>query len=55
MYNNAYVLNVFSKKCYRRFNMKIASSTGEIDKRTINGNNGVKRGKDKKKRKRKTG
>ncbi|QPD96166.1 hypothetical protein [Enterobacter phage N5822] len=35
--------------------MKIAASTGEIDKRTINGNNGVKRGKDKKKRKRKTG
>ena len=35
--------------------MNIAASTGEIDKRTINGNNGVKRGKDKKKRKRKTG
>lgn len=31
-------------------NIKIAASTGEIDKRTINGNNGVKRGKDIKRR-----
>ena len=34
---------------------RIAASTGEVDKRTLNGNNGTKRGKDKKKRKRKTG
>lgn len=31
-------------------NIRIAESTGEIDKRCINGNNGTKRGKDKKKR-----
>ncbi|AKJ74038.1 transcriptional regulator [Salmonella phage 36] len=30
--------------------IKIAASTGEIDKRTINGNNGVRRGKDRKRR-----
>lgn len=30
---------------------KIAVSTGEIDKRTLNGNNGVKRGRDRRKRK----
>lgn len=36
-------------------NKRIAVSTGEVDKRTINGNNGTKRGKDKKPRKRKTG
>ncbi|WEY17688.1 putative transcriptional regulator [Vibrio phage Vc1] len=30
---------------------KIAASTGEIDKRCINGNNGTRRGKDKKQRK----
>lgn len=34
---------------------RIAVSTGEVDKRTINGNNGTRRGKDKKPRKRKTG
>ena len=34
---------------------RIAASTGKIDKRTINGNNGTRRGKDKKKRKRPTG
>lgn len=34
---------------------RIAVSTGKIDKRTINGNNGTRRGKDKKKRKRPTG
>jgi hypothetical protein len=34
---------------------RIAVSTGEVDKRTVNGNNGTRRGKDKKKRKRKTG
>ena len=34
---------------------RIAVSTGEVDKRTLNGNNGTRRGKDKKKRKRKTG
>ncbi|HAK2374339.1 TPA: hypothetical protein H1940_004771 [Salmonella enterica] len=30
--------------------IRIAASTGEIDKRTINGNNGVRRGKDRKRR-----
>ena len=34
---------------------RIAVSTGEVDKRTINGNNGTRRGKDKKQRKRNTG
>ncbi|MCF0178656.1 MAG: transcriptional regulator [Bacteroidales bacterium] len=34
---------------------KIASSTGEIDKRTTNGNNGTSRGEDKKPRKRPSG
>ena len=34
---------------------RIAVSTGEIDKRTINGNNGTRRGKDKKPRKHRTG
>lgn len=34
---------------------RIAVSTGEVDKRTINGNNGTRRGKDKKKRKNRTG
>lgn len=34
---------------------RIAVSTGEVDKRTINGNNGTRRGKDKKPRRRKTG
>ena len=29
---------------------RIAASTGEVDKRTINGNNGTRRGKDKKPR-----
>lgn len=33
----------------------IAVSTGEIDKRTLNGNNGTRRGEDKKPRKRPTG
>ena len=33
---------------------RIAVSTGEIDKRTINGNNGTRRGKDKKPRKHRT-
>lgn len=33
----------------------IAASTGEVDKRTINGNNGTRRGPDKKPRKKKTG
>lgn len=36
-------------------NKRIAVSTGEIDKRTLNGNNGTRRGKDKAPRKRKTG
>ena len=34
---------------------RIAVSTGEIDKRTLNGNNGTRRGKDKKPRKPPTG
>lgn len=34
---------------------RIAVSTGEIDRRTLNGNNGTRRGKDKKPRKKKTG
>lgn len=34
---------------------RIAVSTGEVDKRTINGNNGTSRGADKKPRKRPTG
>lgn len=34
---------------------RIAVSTGQVDKRTVNGNNGTRRGKDKKPRKRKTG
>lgn len=34
---------------------RIAVSTGEVDKRTINGNNRTKRGPDKQPRKRKTG
>lgn len=34
---------------------RIAASTGKIDKRTLNGNNGTRRGKDRKPRKRKTG
>lgn len=36
-------------------NVRIAASTGQVDKRTINGNNGTRRGKDKKQRKPKTG
>ena len=36
-------------------NSRIAVSTGQIDKRTINGNNGTRRGKDKKPRRPKTG
>ncbi|QGF21250.1 transcriptional regulator [Citrobacter phage HCF1] len=32
-------------------NKRVAASTGEIDKRCINGNNGTRRGKDKKQRK----
>lgn len=35
--------------------LRIAASTGEVDKRTINGNNGTSRGEDKKTRKRPTG
>ncbi|MEG0209034.1 MULTISPECIES: hypothetical protein [Gammaproteobacteria] len=35
--------------------VKIAVSTGEVDKRTVNGNNGTKRGNDKTERKRPTG
>lgn len=34
---------------------RIAVSTGEVDRRTVNGNNGTRRGKDKKPRKKKTG
>lgn len=34
---------------------RIAAYTGEIDKRTLNGNNGTRRGKDKKPRKPRTG
>lgn len=34
---------------------RIAHSTGEIDRRTINGNNGTRRGKDKKPRKKRVG
>lgn len=35
--------------------VKIAVSTGKVDKRTINGNNGTRRGRDKKPRKKKSG
>lgn len=34
---------------------RIAASTGQVDRRTLNGNNGTRRGKDIKKRKPKTG
>lgn len=36
-------------------NKRIAFSTGEVDKRTINGNNGTRRGKDKNPRRRRVG
>lgn len=45
-----------TKSAIEEFTMsRIAVSTGEVDKRTINGNNGTRRGKDKKPRRRKTG